>query len=96
MLAELLPAWPLIISACYHFPKASGGFKYLGDGAVYERPLRPLKTGLLGSEEETRSAPTHANIYRNSSHVAFSYLYIFSLKFSEVCMIRIQIFLVRQ
>lgn len=63
MLAELLPALPLIISACYHFPKASGGFKYLGDGAVYERPLRPLKTGLLGSWKRRQEVLLRLQIY---------------------------------
>lgn len=42
----------------------------------FRRPLRPLKTELLGSEEETRGDALHANIYRNSSYVALSYLNI--------------------
>lgn len=75
MLAKLLPTWPFIISVCYYFLRASGGFSYLGDCTVYEKAyaLRPLKNGLLGYEEERRGAPLHTDLYKKSSSVAFSY-----------------------
>lgn len=52
MLAELLPAWPLIISVSYR-PSAPGGLTIVGDCTVYKKvyALAPLKNGLLGSEE---------------------------------------------
>lgn len=85
MVAELLPTWPLKSSACYHFLKASEGFCYLGDCTVYESAyaLRPLKKGLLGSEKEKRGAPPHTDLYRNGSHVAFSYFFLFEILTSQ-------------
>lgn len=37
--------------------------------------MRPLKTGLVGSEEERRVAALHTDLLRNDSHMPFSCIF---------------------